>query len=103
MNRFRMLLMLVALCGVAPVRAQIALPPLPAPQLPPLPLPQAGQVLRDVDRTVRQPVVSSVRSRARELMRRYPRQVERDPRGAPVVRAVVLALSPGDQALQQAQ
>jgi subtilisin family serine protease len=68
-----------------------------------LPLPQAGQVLRDVDRTVQQPVLSSVRIRARELLRRYPRQVERDPRGAPVMRAVVLALSPGDQALQQAQ
>src|SRR5256885_3640918 len=29
-------------------------------------------------------------------------QVERDPRGAPVVRAVILVLSPDDQALQQA-
>src|SRR5689334_23465269 len=98
----RILLVLAALCLVAPASAQIALPPLPAPQLP-LPLPPAGQVLRDVDRAVQpQPVLSSVRLRTRDLLRRYPGQIERDPRGAPMVRAVILALSPGDQPLQQA-
>jgi subtilisin family serine protease len=98
----RILLVLAALCLVAPASAQIALPPLPTPQLP-LPLPPAGQVLRDVDRAVQpQPVLSSVRLRTRDLLRRYPGQIERDPRGAPMVRAVILALSPGDQPLQQA-
>lgn len=98
---FRRLLMCAVLGTMAPAQAQITLP-LPAPQLP-LPLPSPGQVLRDVDRAVQRPVVSSLRARARELLRRYPRQVERDPRGAPVVRAVILALSPDEQALQQAQ
>ncbi|HXC58603.1 MAG TPA: S8 family serine peptidase [Steroidobacteraceae bacterium] len=98
----RIVLVSAALGLAVPAPAQIALPTLPAPQLP-LPLPQPGSLLRDVDRVVQQPVVSSVRLRARELLRRYPGQVERDPRGAPVVRAVVLALSPSDQALQQAQ
>ena len=99
----RRLLILAVLGAIAPVAAlaQITLP-LPAPQLP-LPLPSPGQVLRDVDRAVQRPVLSSLRTRARELLRRYPGQVERDPRGAPVVRAVILALSPGAQALQQAQ
>ena len=97
----RHLLMCALLGAMAPVQAQITLPPLPAPQLP-LPLPSPGQVLRDVDRTVQRPVLSSLRARARELLRRYPGQVERDPRGAPVVRSVILALSPDDQALQQA-
>jgi subtilisin family serine protease len=101
MKGFRILLTLGVLCCAAPVRAQIVLPPLRVPQLP-LPLPQAGQVLRGVDAVVPRPVLSSVRVRARELLRRYPRQVERDPRGAPAMRAVLLALSPADQALQQA-
>jgi subtilisin family serine protease len=61
-------------------------------------------VLREVAPAVEpiRPALSSVRTRARELLRRYPRDVERDPRGAPVVRAVILALSPDAAALQQA-
>jgi subtilisin family serine protease len=96
-----MLQVAAAMCVAVPAFAQIPLPTLPAPQLP-LPLPDTGQVLRDVDRGVQQPLLSSVRIRARELLRRYPGQIERDPRGAPIVRAVVLALSPGEQPLQQA-
>lgn len=98
----RLVLVSYALSLAAPSSAQIALPTLPSPQLP-LPLPQPGGLLRGVDQVVQQPLLSSVRLRARELLRRYPGQVERDPRGAPVVRAVILALSPTDQALQQAQ
>jgi subtilisin family serine protease len=88
------------LCAALEARAQLALPQLPAPALP---LPGSA-VLRDVTQSVPpvRPVVSSLRLRARELTRRYPRDVERDPRGAPVVRAVLLALSPDEQALQQA-
>jgi subtilisin family serine protease len=95
---------LAALCGLlvagslahAQIRLpQVTLPPLPAPGLAPLP------TLADVDRVV-EPVRSSVRLRARALLQRYPRQVERDPRGHPVVRAVILALSPDAQALQRA-
>jgi subtilisin family serine protease len=37
------------------------------------------------------------------LLRRYPDRVERDPRGQPVVRSVIVALAPQPQALQQAQ
>lgn len=90
------------LCAAMAARAQLALPQLPAPALP-VPVP-GGSVLREVTQSVPpvRPVVSSLRARARELTRRYPRDVERDPRGAPVVRAVLLALSPSEQALQQA-
>lgn len=86
----------IALLCATVARAQLLPAPLPA--LPPPP------VLREaVPATVQpRPVISSLRARARELMGRYPRQVERDPRGAPVVRAVILALSPDAQALQQA-
>jgi subtilisin family serine protease len=86
------------LCALSAAHAQLALPQLPAP------LPQPGAVLREVAPAVEpiRPALSSVRTRARELLRRYPRDVERDPRGAPVVRAVILALSPDAAALQQA-
>jgi len=104
MNSLRILLTAAAVCFAACSQAQIALPSLPTPQLQlPVPLPQPAQVLRGVNQMVPRPLLSSVRLRARELLRRYPRQVERDPRGAPAMRAVVLALSPADQALQQAQ
>jgi subtilisin family serine protease len=59
-------------------------------------------VLGNVDGVV-QPLLSSVRERARQLLQQYPGQLERDPRGAPVVRAVILALSPDAQALEQAR
>jgi subtilisin family serine protease len=97
----RMLWGMCVLCLAMSSHAQIALPRLPAPQLP-LPLPGPGSLLRDVDQAVERPVLSSVRTRASELLRRYPGQVERDPRGAPVVRAVILALSPNEEALQRA-
>ena len=100
------LLLVVLIVATMPSAAQIGLPQLPTeglpvPRLPTeLPLPETGP--RAVDAAV-QPVVSSVRARARELLRRYPEQVERDPQGAPAVRAVILALAPDEQALQQAQ
>jgi len=40
--------------------------------------------------------------RVRDVMRRHPRELERDPRGAPVVRSVILALAPTPEALQAA-
>jgi subtilisin family serine protease len=99
--KFRFYMVCIGMLVVAmAARAQLSLPQLPAPALP---LPGGG-VLRDVRQAVPRvrPVVSSVRARARELTRNYPGNVERDPRGAPVVRAVLLALSPDAGALQQA-
>ena len=100
----RMSLLLVLMGAAVPSSAQIGLPRLPTDGLPvPLPteLPLPAAVPGDVADAA-QPVLSSVRRRARELLRRYPGQVERDPRGAPAVRAVILALAPDEQALQQA-
>jgi subtilisin family serine protease len=105
----RVLLLLASLGAVVPSLAQIGLPPLPTqglpvPRLPtelPTQLPSPADVARGVGEAT-QPLVSSVRARTRDLARRYPGQVERDPRGAPAVRAVILALAPDDQALQQA-
>ena len=100
-------LLLALVCTTAPSSAQIGLPRLPTPglPLPPLPtsnLPLPVPVPRAVGDVLEQPVLSSVRARARDLLQRYPRQVERDPQGAPVVRSVILVLAPDEQALQQA-
>ena len=105
----RTVLLLAALCAALPSSAQIGVPQLPTqglpvPRLPtelPTQLPSPADVPRRVGE-VTQPLLSSVRARTRDLTRRYPGQVERDPRGAPAVRAVILALGPDAQALQQA-
>lgn len=89
-------LMLVA--GGMSASAQIALP-----RLPTVPLPPAADIVRGVTATTEQVLRSSTRIRADALRERYPGLVERDPRGAPVMRAVILALAPDPQALQRAQ
>jgi subtilisin family serine protease len=95
-------LLLLAVSAQAPASAQIGLPPLPTDRLPlPRELPLPSPVPRELG-AVAEPLVSSVRQRARALLQRYPGQVERDPRGAPAVRAVIIALAPDEQALQQA-
>ena len=104
----RIVPLLLLLYAATPSSAQIGLPPLPTPgsPLPPLSTPDIrlpAPVPDAVSAAAEQPLLSSVRTRARTLLQRYPGQVERDPRGAPVVRAVILALSPDDEALQQAQ
>ncbi len=97
-NPLRLLLwMLCALPLGAP--AQL-LPPVPPVNVPvPLRLPPATQPLTDLPSVM----VGTVRSQTRSLLRRYPDRVERDPRGAPVVRAVLIALSPDPAALTRAQ
>jgi subtilisin family serine protease len=105
----RTTVLLAALGAALPSSAQLGLPPLPTQSLPvprlptelPTQLPSPADVPRRVGE-VTQPLLSSVRARTRDLARRFPGQVERDPRGAPAVRAVILALSPDAQALQQA-
>ena len=83
---------------------------LPAQIVPPLQLPSVQGVTQELDRTVGG-VLDSVdpqrlqelrRDRIRELMRRNP-ALERDPRGAPMVRNEVVALSPSQQALDRAR
>jgi subtilisin family serine protease len=101
----RKLLLLAVLGAAVPSRAQIGLPQLPTEGLPvprlPAELPVPVEGPRGVGEAV-EPLLSSVRARARQLLERYPGQVERDRRGAPAVRAVILALAPDEQALEQA-
>jgi len=95
-------LLLLAVGASMPAWAQIGLPQLPTQGLPlPRELPLPAPLPREIGAAT-EPLVSSVRQRARALLQRYPGQVERDPRGAPAVRAVIVALAPSEQALQQA-
>lgn len=108
MTALRRFMLLCALLGASlPSSAQIGLPQLPTPDLP-IPripaqrLPTPAQLPSAASEATLQPLLSSVRTRTRALLQRYPEQVERDPRGAPVVRSVILSLSPNEQAIQQA-
>jgi hypothetical protein len=97
-NRMRYLV--VMLC-VLPLQAsaQLLPPVVPRVELPaPLQLPTLPQVA-ELPATA----LASVRGQVRDLLRRYPDRVERDPRGAPIVRAVIIALAPDAAALQRAQ
>ncbi|MEO6081397.1 MAG: S8 family serine peptidase [Steroidobacteraceae bacterium] len=92
---------LVAVLGALPLLASAQLLPpvvprvdVPAPlQLPALPQPRVNLPATRL---------ASLRGQVRDLLRRFPDRVERDPRGAPIVRAVIIALRPDAAALQRA-
>jgi hypothetical protein len=105
---------LAAMAQRLPSVAPPGLPPaLPSTLPEPLPRglpPAAGEHLPLEMRPVRaaverlpRVVPAAVRRQARQLLRDHPRELERDPRGAPIMRAVVIALSPDALALQRAQ
>lgn len=103
----RILLLTVALIPTA--SAQIALPGsggslLPG-GLPNLGLQGLHQTLSPLTRTLHQRLhrlVDARKLRILRLLHRYPRLIEADPKGNPIVRGEVLALSPTDSALRQA-
>jgi hypothetical protein len=77
--------------------------PSPSAVLGDLPVPDLRPLGRVVDQTVEdltpQALAATRLERLRDLVRRYPRALELDDLGQPVVRAEVLAISPGDQAM----
>src|SRR5437773_2241876 len=80
--------------GQAPGRVPLPVPELPAvAELPTKVLPANELPVK---------ALAPVRNQARDLLRRYPDRIERDPRGAPVMRSVILGLGPDAAALQQA-
>jgi subtilisin family serine protease len=88
------------LWGLA-ARAQVNLPLPPVIQPPPLAPVLREEVARATNALPA--AVSSVRARARTLVVRYPAGVERDPRGAAIMRAVIVALAPDAAAIARAQ
>lgn len=83
--------------------AQI-LPPVQLPGLPGLPTEELNRTLDGVRRTADPGQLRDLRRlQIRELLRTNRRVLERDPRGEPIVRNEVVALSPAPEALQRAR
>jgi subtilisin family serine protease len=98
-----LLLGLLAMAAV-PARAQIGLPPV---QLPNLPVLDTQPLNRTVNGVLEQADPERLRElrklRIRNLLRTNRAALEADPRGAPIVRNEVVALSPTQEALDRAR
>src|SRR5687768_15613530 len=103
-GRFTLLLFGLLAMAAAPARAQIGLPPVQVPNLPVL---DTQPLNRTVDGVLEQADPQRLRElrqlRIRTLLRTHRTVLERDPRGAPIVRSEVVALSPTQEALDRAR
>ncbi len=104
MKRSQCLLLCLLLGCAGPAVGQI-LPPVQVPNLPGLP---TDEINRTVDGTLRtaadpQRLREVRRLRIRELLRANRTALEADPRGAPMLRDEVVALSPSAEALERAR
>lgn len=107
--RFMLRAWLISLLLIPAAGAQIALPglggsPLPG-GLPGLGLPAARQALPALTHRLDEDVhhlEDARRLQIMDLLHRYPRRIEADPNGNPIVRNEVLALNPDDAALARA-
>ncbi len=90
----RFILLLALLGGVA--QAQLVPHGVQLPQLPPVALPGNLEQLGTAPLATLDPVVvqQAYQQRIRELLRRYPKLIEKDPQGAPMIRGELLAYSP---------
>jgi subtilisin family serine protease len=91
-------LVMLALLSL-PASAQLLPPVVPRVEvpLPPLQVPPLARIAE-----LPKLPLATVRAQVRDLLRRFPDRVERDPRGSPIVRAVIIALAPDAAALQRA-
>lgn len=103
-SRFTLLLLGLVAIAASPARAQIGLPPV---QLPNLPVVDTQPLNRTVNGVLEQADPQRLRElrrlRIRSLLRTNRAVLEADPRGAPIVRNEVVALSPTQAALDQAR
>lgn len=100
MRRFLLLLALGALPGTAAAQLLEPLRPVLQPVLEPV-----LQPVREMVTGVTGPgamVLQPLAAEARQLLRRHPDQLETDRRGLPIMRAVIVALSPDPDALARA-
>ncbi|GFE78106.1 protease [Steroidobacter agaridevorans] len=94
--------LLLATGGVA--RAQVTLPQVQVPNLPGLPTEPLNRTVNDVlDQADPQRLRELRQVRIRHLLRTNRTVLEADPRGAPIVRSEVVALSPTPAALDRAR
>ena len=103
-SRFTMLLLGLLVMAAVPARAQIGLPPVQVPNLPVLDTQPLDRTVNGVlERADPQRLRELRRLRIRNLLRTHRTVLERDPRGAPIVRSEVVALSPTQEALDRAR
>jgi hypothetical protein len=99
MRKFIRMLLLASLLPAgasAQLLERLPLPPVPSPLEVPL-----GDTVTDVARGATSTLRPWV-NEARQLLRRHPDQLEAGPRGQPIMRAVIVALSPDPDALARA-
>jgi subtilisin family serine protease len=103
-SRFTLLLLGLLALAAAPVRAQIGLPPVQLPNLPGLDTQPLNRTVNGVlDQADPRQLRELRQLRIRNLLRTNRTVLETDPRGAPIVRNEVVALSPTQEALDRAR
>lgn len=101
---FTILLLGVLAMAAAPVHAQIGIPPVQLPNLPVLDTQPLNRTVNGVlDQADPQRLRELRQLRIRNLLRTHRTVLETDPRGAPIVRSEVVALSPTQEALDRAR
>jgi subtilisin family serine protease len=95
----------VALLGLPPrASAQVGLPPVQLPNLPVLPTQELNRTVNGVlEQTDPERLRELRRLRIRDVLRANRTVLEADPRGAPMLRSEVVALSPSQEALDRAR
>lgn len=95
---------IVLLAAAGSARAQVGLPPVQVPNLPGLPTEPLNRTVNGVlDQTDPRRLQELRQLRVRNLLRTNRTVLEADPRGAPIVRNEVVALSPTQAALDRAR
>ena len=95
---------ILLLAAAGPARAQVGLPPVQVPNLPGVPTDQLNRTVGGVlDQADPQRLRELRQIRVRNLLRTNRTVLEADPRGAPIVRNEVVALSPTQAALDRAR
>jgi len=103
-SRFTLLLIVPLAIAAAPARAQVGLPSVQLPNLPVLDTQPLNRTVNGVlDQADPQRLRELRQVRIRSLLRTHRTVLETDPRGAPIVRNEVVALSPTQEALDQAR
>lgn len=95
---------ILLLAAAGPSRAQVGLPPVQVPNLPGLPTDSLNRTVNGVlDQADPQRLRELRQLRVRNLLRTNRTVLEADPRGAPIIRNEVVALSPTQAALDRAR
>jgi hypothetical protein len=103
-NKLVQICAILLLAAAGPARAQVRLPTVQVPNLPGLPTEGVNRTVNGVLEQANPERLRDLREiRIRNLLRTHRTVLEADPRGAPMVRSEVVALSPTQAALDRAR